>query len=89
MTDIPWPLSGDASDWPKKVEGLAQELNLTITLCGTLKSFPGSIHWHMKQGKAQGVLEVTVHKDRAWISVQDGRKGEWIEDAIKKMLALG
>ncbi len=89
MTDIPWPLSGDARDWPTKVESVAQELDLTITSRSTLKSFPGSIHWHMKQGKTRGVLEVTLHKDQAWISVQDGRKGEWIEDAIKKMLALG
>ena len=89
MNQIQLDLTGDPSFWPAKVDHIASELNLVVTLRGTLKSYPGSIHWHLKQGKAKGVLEITLWQDRAWLSVQEGRKGDWIEDAIKKFLELG
>lgn len=58
-------------------------LSLTITLRGTLRSFPGSTHWHLKRGNERGVLEVTLWPAgrRLWITVQSGRTGLWTEAA--------
>ena len=88
MTEIPLSLTGEVEKWPSQIDHIAAELGLSVTLRDTLKSFPGSIHWHLKQGKSRGVLEVTVWKDRAWLSVQDGRTGDWIDGVITKILAL-
>ncbi len=71
-----------------QVERAAEALGLTVTMKGTLKSYPGSIHWHFKRGGAKGVLEITVwpKQSRAWIAVQDGRKAEWIEEVLPEFV---
>jgi hypothetical protein len=56
---------------------------------GTLASFPGCTHWHLKRNRERGVLEITLWpaQSRLWLSVQDGRKGAWIDAAVDKLLA--
>ncbi len=60
---------------------------LRVTMRGTLKQFPGCIHWHAKNGRAPGTLEITYWpaEHRAWISIQEGRKGDWIEGQLKPL----
>jgi hypothetical protein len=41
------------------VEEVCASNELTCALKGTLVSYPGSIHWHFKQGKQRGTLEIT------------------------------
>ena len=41
------------------IEHVCLAESLTLTQRGTLASYPGCTHWHFKQGKARGVLELT------------------------------
>ncbi len=60
---------------------------LTITLAGTLKQYPGCLHWHLKRRKERGTLETTWHplKSRLWFKIADGRKGEWIDATVARL----
>ncbi len=54
---------------------------LRVTLKSTLAAYPGSVHWHLKQGSARGTLEITwwPAPRQLWLAVQTGRTGPWIE----------
>ncbi len=76
------------------IEEAAKTLGLVATQVTTLSTFPGSVHWHFKQGKGRGTLEATYWPDRrrAWLSVRSGREAEWIAPAIralKRLVATG
>lgn len=47
----------------------------------SLASYPGSIHWHYKQPKQKGTLEITLDPatHRLWATVQAGRRAPWID----------
>jgi hypothetical protein len=64
------------------VDGAILDLDLIAAMRGSLKSFPGSIHWHVKRGRAQGTLEITwwPEERRLWIKIQAGRKAPWIDE---------
>lgn len=53
---------------------------LSISMKGTLKKFPGSIHWHLKKGRERGTLEITLlHAERRlWFSMHENRSAEWV-----------
>jgi hypothetical protein len=67
----------------RSVEFLVQEASrargLVITMKTTLKSYPGSIHWHLKKGDQRGTLEATFWKQerRLWLAVHSNRTGDW------------
>ncbi len=63
--------------------------DLSVTLRDTLKAFEGCIHWHVKNGRESGTLEITFwpKEHRAWFSVQQGRKAAWIDAKIKLLEA--
>lgn len=67
------------------VEQVCADAGLTATLVGTLKSYPGSTHWHFKKGRERGVLEITVHpgEHRLWLSARPGRDAPWIAEAFR------
>ena len=69
------------------VESVCQELGLTMTLKDGLRSYPGAIHWHFKQGKATGVLEITFwpQQNRLWLSVHRNRMAKWIEICLPEL----
>ena len=60
------------------VEQVCASNELTCSLKGTLVSYPGSIHWHFKQGKQKGTLEITwwESEQRLWFKVASGRTSE-------------
>jgi hypothetical protein len=58
---------------PDRIEPLAATLGLTCTHRTTLATLPGSQHWHFKLGQQKGVVEITVWKSQAWLSIQSGR----------------
>ncbi len=68
----------------QRVESILKLKGLTRHSRGTLKSYPGCIHWHWKNGKLPGTLEVTLWptKRRLWFKVQAGRRAEWIDQVI-------
>jgi hypothetical protein len=73
-----------------KLESLFTNATLRITLRGTLAAYPGSVHWHLKEGHQRGTLEVTLWppEGRIWLSVQDGRRAEWIAGAVARLQTL-
>ena len=91
MREIEVPLSPGASlPTVRRVESAAREVGLVVTLKTTLAKHPGCVHWHLKRDGERGVLEMTVWPEarRAWLSVQDGRRAEWIEDAAARLRDL-
>jgi hypothetical protein len=67
------------------IERAIADCDLRITLRTSLQKYPGCIHWHVKNGRMSGTLEITLwpEKRRAWFTIQDGRKAEWIEAELK------
>ncbi len=77
----------DAAVVERAVERIVPELGLRVSLRGSLASFPGSLHWHLKQGRQSGTLEVTFAPRATclWLSVHSGRDADWI-DAMLRVL---
>src|SRR4051812_15436519 len=73
-----------------KLEGAFRKAQLRVTMRGALAQFPGSVHWHLKRGRATGTLEVTrwPAQSRLWISVQSGRQGTWTRQAALALKTL-
>jgi len=70
------------------VEECCRKAGLEVTMKSTLRSYPGSIHWHFKRpGETRGSLEITLWRERrrAWFSVHDGRGAAWIDDAVNSL----
>jgi hypothetical protein len=86
--EIFFPSEFSASRCEQVIENVATNHGLFATMKDTLKQFPGCIHWHYKRGKERGVLEITLwpQEPRAWISIHDNRKGEWMESVIPALL---
>ncbi len=59
------------------IDQAVAEVGLTVTLRDTLKAFAGCVHWHVKNGRESGTLEITFwpEEHRAWFSVQSGLRG--------------
>lgn len=85
--EVVWPVGIEAEQIAHCVEKCAQEMGLTASLRDTLRSYPGSIHWHWKKGAVRGVLEITLWPQgkRLWFSVQAGRTADWI-DTLRPVL---
>jgi hypothetical protein len=73
----------------RAIEQACAAAGLWATMKTTLRTFPGCTHWHFKNGNEPGMLEVTYWPaaGRAWLSVQAGRKAQWIEKAIRSIQA--
>ncbi len=67
-------------------EAIAQS-GLQVSLRGTLKKYPGCVHWHVKSHGEPGTLEITFWpgQHRAWFAIQNGRRAAWIEGAIERL----
>ena len=63
-----WPDDVAEANVITHVEACCCAIGLTQTLRGTLGKYPGCTHWHYKNGKATGVLEITVwpNQHRLW-----------------------
>lgn len=63
------------------IESVCAAHGLDVAMKAAMASFPGSIHWHYKNKKEKGTLELTVfpRDRRIWAQVQSGRKAPWIE----------
>ncbi len=51
----------------------------------TLKTIPGSLHWHLSAGQGSGTLEVTIDRVRkvVTVSVHANRRGTWAGAAVE------
>lgn len=63
--------------------------DLSVTMRSTLRAYPGSTHWHLKQGPERGTLEITLwpRERRLWLSIQAGRAGTWTAAAAESLRA--
>ncbi len=71
------------------LEGAVVHYGLVIRMRGTLRTYPGSQHWHVRKPGERGTLEVTFWPagKRVWFSVQAGRCAEWIADIVPQLKA--
>jgi len=71
-------------------EAVAAE-GLRVAQRSTLAEYPGCLHWHLKQGKGAGTLEVTLlqRRDggRILFSIHANRDADWIPAAIERLVA--
>src|SRR5260221_5505740 len=72
-----------------RVEVLAESYGLHIRMQSTLRTYPGSIHWHLEKPGERGTLEITFWPagKRAWFSVQARRRADWIENILPQFKA--
>jgi hypothetical protein len=80
VIEIPIPRGANLSKAEKSIDATLAAFGLQVSLRGTLKKFPGCIHWHAKIAGQPGTLELTLwpQEHRAWISIQSGRTADWI-----------
>jgi len=73
----------------KNIEDASLSLNLNLTLKDKLSSLEDNTHWHFKNGKQKGVLEITCFKKTGEIifSVHQNRNGGWEKGIIKLITA--
>jgi hypothetical protein len=85
--DVAIPESINTSRVTDAVERICTSFELEISLCDTLATYPGCTHWHLRKPKHSGTLEVTwwPSENRLWLSVQSGRRAEWIEDVVPSL----
>ena len=81
------PKECDLSRAEELIEKAAAEHGLSVGMKGSLAGYPGCIHWHFKNQKQKGTLEITLHTEsrRIWAQVQDGRKAQWIDMELPRV----
>jgi hypothetical protein len=81
------PVDVEADLVLRAVQRAIENSRLRIVLLTTLKRYPGSIHWHLKDGRQPGTLELTwwPKRRRLWFSVQKRRSAEWIDSAAAEL----
>jgi hypothetical protein len=83
------PESVDLTEITQAVESATAAEQLFISMTGTLRSHPGSVHWHIKRRGSAGTLELTFdpNKRRLWFKIQSRRDASWIEPSMQKLRA--
>jgi hypothetical protein len=69
------------------IDKAAIDLGLAMTMRATLKSFPGSTHWHLKRGHERGTLEMTwwPQRKKLWLKIHTGRMATWIDKVAPQL----
>jgi hypothetical protein len=77
----------DAKQIEILVEECSRDLGLVETMKSTLAKYPGCVHWHFQKPLVSGTLEVTSwpFKKKLWLSVQQGRRAEWLDETLPFM----
>jgi hypothetical protein len=85
--DFDVPAERESEDVIAAVERACAAEGLTQTLRGTLRAYPGCVHWHFKNGAARGVLEITwwPKTRRLWVKVASGREAAWIDGVVERV----
>jgi hypothetical protein len=83
--EISLPPSVDCGKIARVIDDAIAQIDLSITLRDSLKKFPDCIHWHAKNGRESGTLEITLwpREHRAWFTIYSGRAAPWIDAKMK------
>jgi hypothetical protein len=78
------PKNCDLRKADRLIEEICARRGLQLAMKGTTASYPGSFHWHFKQPKQKGTLELTLHipTRRLWAKISEGRKAPWIDKEL-------
>lgn len=81
------PRDCNLSRAPRVIESVCAQRGLELVMKGTAASYPGSIHWHYKQSKQKGTLELTLYPParRLRAKIQEGRKAPWIDEELPRL----
>ena len=85
--EIELPQRANLSKVEKTIDATLAAVGLQVPLRGTLKKFPGCIHWHAKSPGRSGTLELTLwpQQHRAWMTIQSRRAAEWIPKKLPEI----
>jgi hypothetical protein len=85
--EIAIPTNHEPAMLIERIERCAAAEGLDIGQRMTLRTFPGSIHWHLRLPSVKGVLELTYWPEqrRLWFAVHSNRQSEWIAPAIERL----
>ena len=87
--EIAVPAGHDPAALIARIERAATAAGLDIGERMTLRTCPGSIHWHLRRPGVKGVLELTYWPShgRLWFAVHINRQADWIAPAIERLRA--
>ena len=87
--EIELPPAANPAQAEQAVEAALAATGLEVALRGSLRKFPGCIHWHARQPGRSGTLEVTLwpEQHRAWLTIQSGRAAGWIAAKLPEIRA--
>jgi hypothetical protein len=88
VIEIKLPPSPKWPDVIRAVEEAVTSEGLHVTTIGTLRTYPGSTHWHVKPiDGGRGTLEITLWPAgrRLWIKIQAGRRAPWIGVVLPRL----
>lgn len=72
---------------PSRFREAVVACELELATNSTLKTLPGSHHWHVRRAGETGTLEATwlPAEGRFWFAVHENRNGAWIEPAVEQL----
>ena len=87
--EIDIPGIDDTAGAVRRVEAILKSRGLTMHSRGSVKRYPGCTHWHWRNGRHTGTLEVTLWpaKRRLWFKVQSARAAPWIDQLMPALKA--
>jgi hypothetical protein len=85
--DIDMPGLRNVARAARRIERVISGHKLELASRGTLKKYPGCIHWHCRRAGSKGTLEITLWplKNRVWFKIQSGRRAAWIDELIPSL----
>jgi hypothetical protein len=86
--DIALPAPHNPTTLVALIEHAARASGLLVSR-RALRSYPGSIHWHLKRPGARGTLELTYwpRTGRLWFAIHANRRADWIAAAVAELIA--
>jgi hypothetical protein len=82
-------VSATGLDVRAAIQAATEAVGGRIAREGTLKSYPGSLHWHMQSPGGTGTIEATYWPERSalWASVHANREGNWAGVTFEQFVA--
>ena len=89
LFSIPLKREPNRGEVRRVVKVVSREAGLESRELGTLKAYPGSLHWHCTMRGRSGTLELTFWPRRGslWLSVHSRRGAPWVASAVRRVKA--